>query len=224
MKKLVIFDLDGTILDTISDITNSMNYVLNYLGGTLIDDETMKAVAKKGRRYIFETAVGHPIENEKYQEYVKLYNDHYFINKNILTKPFDGIVPLLNQLKKEGFLLAVCSNKLHNATSSLIEEVFPDMFDYVIGSSDKILRKPNPDMIIHVLDKLNVQKENAIFVGDTVADIKAAIRAEVYHIAVLFGFGEEKDFLEHQPNRLVSNVNDIYPIITNYFNEEQNLG
>ncbi len=219
MNKLIIFDLDGTILNTNADMTNSMNYLLKSINARLIDTNDMREAMNKGRRYLIETALGRKTSDEENDRYQKIYNDYYFLNKNILTKPYEGIIDLLDKLKEEGYLLAVCSNKLHDATFGLVEEILPNYFDYVIGSSRKFKRKPDKEMIIHILDKLNVSKENTVYIGDTRADIKAASNAGVYNIAALYGFGSRKNLLELNPDTTVEAATEIYKIITDYFNK-----
>ncbi|NLN51004.1 MAG: HAD family hydrolase [Acholeplasmataceae bacterium] len=217
MKKLIIFDLDGTILNTISDMTNSMNYLLNYLKASLITEDDMKGAMNKGRRYLIETALGRKISDEENSRYQKIYNDYYFSNKNILTKPYDGIVTLLDNLKNAGYLLAVCSNKLHNATAGLVEEIFPNTFDYVLGSSNKFSRKPHPEMLVHILQELDVNKDNTIYIGDTEADMKAASNADIYKIAALYGFGEKEKLLKHNPDAVVDKPEEIYDLVIKHF-------
>ncbi len=218
MKKLIIFDLDGTILNTIPDMASSMNYMLGQIGANSIILEDMKEAMNKGRKFLIEKALNREISIEENKRFQQIYNDYYFLNKNILTKPYDGIIPLLNQLKEEGYLLAVCSNKLHEATSGLINEIFPNIFDYVIGSSKQFLRKPHPEMITHILEKLNVEKENVIYIGDTDADMKAATNSNIYKIAALYGFGIKESVLKYKPDAVVYQPEEIYHIIFNYFN------
>lgn len=217
MKKLIIFDLDGTLLYTLPDMKNSMNYLFKQLNGNPITIEDMHTGMTKGRRYLIEKSLDRKITDEENIKYQTIYNDYYFLNKNILTKPYEGVVELLEKLKRDGYLLAVCSNKLHEATSGLIKEIFPSVFDYVLGRSDKHKSKPNKEMIDYIIKKLNVDKSNVIYIGDTQTDMKAATSAVVYKIAVLYGFGSKESLLKYQPNAVVNQPKEIYEIIINYF-------
>lgn len=217
MNKLIIFDLDGTILNTTLDMTNAMNHILKSIGGTPITEDDMRVAMTKGRRYLIEKSFSRVITDEENISIQTKYNNHYFKSKNIHTKPFSGIEKLLSDLKDEGYLLAVCSNKLHDASSGLIAEIFPNTFDYVLGRSDKFPTKPSKEMIVHIIDKLNVDKNNVVYLGDTATDMKAAINAEVFKIAVTYGFGSKESLLKYNPEAVANHPDEIYSIITNYF-------
>lgn len=211
-----------TLLDTVYDMANSMNYLFKVLDVPLINYSDMKQAMNKGRRYLIEKQLNRSITNEENIKYQTIYNEYYFNHKNILTKPYDGIIELLKRLKEEGYLLAVCSNKLHDATLGLVNEIFSDTFDYVIGSSDRFLRKPSKEMIVHILKELNVKEGNTIFIGDTLADIKGAKNANLYNIAALYGYGIKELLIKENPNVLANNSKELYNIIKDYFRRANN--
>lgn len=217
MRKLIIFDLDGTLLNTLSDMKNSMNHLFDYLNAPHITEDDMLLAMNKGRRYLIETNLNKSLTDEESERYQQIYHNHYFIHKNILTKPYDGINELLDKLKNDNYLLAICSNKLDNQTQGLVSEIFPNTFDYVIGSSKKYKRKPHNDMIDHIIKELNVKKTNIIYIGDTAADIIAAKSANIFNIAVLYGFGNKANILKENPNKTVNNANELYTVINERF-------
>lgn len=217
MKKLIIFDLDGTLLNTKPDMANSMNYLFKVLNVPLISLSDMKETFTKGRRYLIEKQMGRSITDEENNKYQNIYNEYYFLNKNINTKAYDGVVELLSKLKEDGYILTICSNKLHKPTVGLTKEIFSGIFDYVIGSSEEFLRKPNKDMIVHILKKFNVKEEYAIYIGDTYGDIKAAKNAGIYNVYVTYGYGEDKASLKEKPDGFADSPSELYDIINNYF-------
>ena len=133
--KLVIFDLDGTILDTVKDLTSAVNHLLKQLNRPLIEANQVKAYLGQGPKYLLEHALNEPLEGELFDRYYKIYNDYYQAHQLDYTKPYEGIPKVLNTLKKSGYLLAVVSNKQAPVTQSLMEKLFPNTFDVVIGTS-----------------------------------------------------------------------------------------
>ena len=119
--KLVIFDLDGTILDTVKDLTSAVNHLLKQLNRPLIDANQVKAYLGQGPKYLLEHALNEPLEGELFDRYYKIYNDYYQAHQLDYTKPYEGIPKVLNTLKKSGYLLAVVSNKQAPVTQSLME-------------------------------------------------------------------------------------------------------
>lgn len=204
--KLIIFDLDGTLLDTLTDITNSINYTLNYFNRPAKTEQQVKYYLGQGPKYLLEKAFDNDLD---YKSVYPIYDHHYTKHQNDYTKPYDGVLETLNALKEKGYLLAVCSNKQDPITKELIKTIFPNTFDYVIGTSAKLTRKPAPDMVLHILKALNIKKSEALYIGDTETDMKTAFNAGLKVVAVTYGFRSKKELKVYQPDYLVDHPLEI---------------
>lgn len=213
MKKLVIFDLDGTILNTLTDLTNSVNYVLEHYGLPLKKEEEIKYFLGYGPRHLLEKSFNKEFTDSEYNKVFQLYDNYYDKHQTDYTKPYEGIEEVLKQLKAEGYLLAVCSNKQDNATTKIIQDLFPNIFDVVMGTNSEFLKKPAPDMVLEILRLLKVKKESTIYIGDTEIDLKTAINAGIKKIAVLYGFRKKSDLIDYNPEYFVSETKEIIEII-----------
>ena len=213
--KLVMFDLDGTVLDTINDLTNSMNYILSLHSMPLHTADEIKQYLGNGIRKLVESSVS---KNTNEKEINQIYNEflsYYKLHSLDETKPFDGIIDLLYNLKRSGCILAMISNKADVVVQQLSQKFFNNLFDYVSGEKTNIKKKPYPDIIFEVMKKFNIDNENSIYIGDTEVDSLTAINANIDSIIVTWGF-RKKEFLETlKKTYLVDDVNDIYKIIAN---------
>jgi len=216
MKKLIIFDLDGTLLNTIVDLANSVNYVLelynfpmhevdeyNLMVGSGVDNLLLRALPAEERynKDVFQM-VRH--------EFLK----HYFANADKLTKPYAGIEKLLEKLQKNGFLLAVASNKIHEATIDVVKKFFPTInFIAVFGQRAGCPIKPDPLLVEEILQIANVQKSDTLYVGDTAIDILTAKNAGVDVVGVTWGFRPLSELQEYLPNFIANSAEDLEKII-----------
>lgn len=217
MRKLIIFDLDGTLLDTLTDLTNSVNHTLKHFKKAPLTEKEIRYYLGFGPRYLLDRAFKMEMNDYEYHDIYEIYDNHYSIHKNDYTKPYDGIVDVLKNLKESGYLISVCSNKQDDATKSLIKDIFGDLFDFVIGSSDAYQKKPAPDMVYKTLEALNVEKENALYIGDTEVDLKTAYNSGLKSIAVLYGFRDKEDLRNFSPLAFVDEPAQLVEIIHHYF-------
>ncbi|HHT39579.1 MAG: HAD-IA family hydrolase [Acholeplasmataceae bacterium] len=216
MKKLIIFDLDGTLLDTLTDITNSVNDTLKHYGKSLRTEEEIKYLLGFGPQHLIEKSFDKSFSEEEFKEVYKFYDERYALNQNIFTKPYSGIIELLNILKKD-YLLAVCSNKQDHLTKSLIKTVFPNLFSVVVGANP-YQRKPNPEMPNYIMEKLNVTPKETLFIGDTSVDIKTALNAKIDVVAVLWGFRKKADLVAFNPNAFIKEPLELLELLKKRFN------
>ena len=200
MGKLIIFDLDGTLLDTLTDITNSVNYTLKKFNKKSKTEQEIKYLLGHGPKYLLENAFG---EIKNFDEVYKVYNEHYIIHQNDTTRPYPGVKEALEALKKKQFLLAVCSNKQDEITKSLIDELFPGIFSFAIGTSEKFKRKPASDMPNHIMKVLGVDKKDTFYVGDTETDMKTATNSQIRAIAVTYGFRTKEELEIYKPYKII---------------------
>lgn len=211
--KLLIFDLDGTILDTLEDLTNSTNYALNKNGFAARSIDEVRSFVGNGIGKLIERAVPEQTDECITQAVLDDFREHYAEHCADNTCPYDGIVKLIDALRGQHYMTAVVSNKADFAVQDLCEKYFPEMFDYVVGEREGIRRKPAPDTVLEVLDKLNVSKENAIYIGDSEVDIQTAVNSEIDEIAVTWGF-RDREYLESQgAGVIIDTPEDILGII-----------
>lgn len=209
--KLIIFDMDGTILDTLSDITNSVNYTFKSFNYNLVTStQVRKALGNGGRRLIADLLINEKVNN--LDEVVNFYLNYYSKNNNILTKPYEGIIELLNTLKKQ-YKLAVVSNKSDHLVKLLNEQIFNGIFDLSIGEQKGLKIKPDPAMLNYVMKHFNYSQDETIFIGDSEVDIKTAKNANLEVIAVTWGFRDYDELITYKPNHLIKNPNEIINIL-----------
>ena len=198
MSKCVIFDLDGTILDTISAITYYVNKTFAEEGIEPILEEDCKYYAGNGARVLIERSLAsRGITDEgEITRILAIYKKHYDDAPLYLTKPFDGIVDMLAELRHHGYKLAVVSNKPDTAAAPIVRHFFGDAFDRVSGALDGIAVKPDPTISLRVLADLGIAREDSIFVGDTYVDMETGKNlGSSKVIGVLWGF-RKRDELE----------------------------
>ena len=215
MKKLVIFDLDGTLLDTIADLAESANYVLKQLGYPTHDVETIRTFVGNGINKLLERALP---DEEKTEENVMRMRAHfvpyYDIHNADLSAPYPGIVALLEALQAKGLMIAVASNKYQEATVKLVKQYFP-MIDFVeiLGQREGINVKPDPTIVFDILKKANVSPEEVLYVGDSGVDMQTAINAGVDAVGVTWGFRPRAELESFCPMGLIDKADELLKFI-----------
>ena len=193
--KACIFDLDGTLTNTLDSMTYSVNATLREMGLSEITKEQCKSFVGNGARVLIEKSLrisGDP-DAERLDEGMAIYGRIFDENCTYHVTPYEGICQILSDLKKEGVKLAVLSNKPDQQTVKVVHEIFgEDVFDYAQGQIENIKRKPEPDGIYCLLEKMNVTKEECLFVGDSEVDVKTGKNAGLKTICVLWGFRDRK--------------------------------
>lgn len=210
---LIIFDMDGTILNTLEDLKNSLNYVLQQAGYQTRTLEEVRTFVGNGIRKTIERARPSDIEEEKVDELFSLFMDYYAIHNTDNTKPYNGVIELLKELKHLGYKTAVVSNKQDSAVKSLCKKFFTGLFDVEIGEKENIAKKPEPDEVNEVLKILNIDRTKSIYIGDSEVDIQTAQNSKMKSIIVDWGFRDRKFLYEHGAEVIVSNPSEILDII-----------
>lgn len=210
---LIIFDMDGTILNTLEDLKNSLNYVLQQAGYQTRTLEEVRTFVGNGIRKTIERALPSDIEEEKVDELFSLFMDYYAIHNTDNTKPYNGVIELLKELKHLGYKIAVVSNKQDSAVKSLCKKFFTGLFDVEIGEKENIAKKPEPDEVNEVLKILNIDRTKSIYIGDSEVDIQTAQNSKMKSIIVDWGFRDRKFLYEHGAEVIVSNPSEILDII-----------
>ena len=190
MYKYVFFDMDGTVLDTIEDLKNAVNYTMRHFGYPEIDTYQTKHYTGNASRHLITMACPDGTEIDPVLEfYSKYYKSHCAIN----TKPYDGILDLMAKLKSRGIKMAVVSNKMDGAVKDLAREWFGEYIDVAVGEKDGLMKKPAPDLVNEAMRLMKANKAESVYIGDTEVDIKTAFNSDLPCIAVTWGF---RDFDE----------------------------
>mgnify|MGYP000057935778 CR=1 FL=1 len=190
MKKLIIFDLDGTLLNTIADLAQSTNHALQALGYPTHPESAYNFMVGNGINKLFERALP---EGEKSEENVlrvrKEFVPYYDVHNADKSRPYPGIPELLEQLQEKGMILAVASNKYQSATVKLISHYFPNIrFTAVFGQREGVNVKPDPTVVHDILDITRISREDVLYVGDSGVDMQTAANAGVTACGVTWGF------------------------------------
>lgn len=197
MKKLVVFDMDGTILNTLDDLKDTLNYALGQYHFPARTLEETRAFVGNGIHKLIERAVPEGTDAQTVEKVFNTFLEYYQIHCMDQTRPYPGIVSLLRSLKEAGLLTAVVSNKADAAVQELCERFFPGLFDFAVGEHEGVQKKPAPDMVQLALRTLGTQASDAVYVGDSDVDLATAKNSGLDSIIVTWGF-RDREFLESQ--------------------------
>ena len=207
--KTYIFDLDGTLLSTLADLAASTNYALrtHHMPERSLDE--VRRFVGNGVKKLMERAIPDGLNNPLFEETFATFRQHYMQHNLDTTQPYPGIMQLLEQLKAEGKNIAVVSNKFYAATRELCRHFFGDLVPVAIGEREDIHKKPAPDTVIEALRELGVDKEGAVYIGDSDVDIMTAKNSGMPCVSVLWGFRDKEFLLEHGATTLISQPEDM---------------
>lgn len=212
MKKsytLAIFDMDGTILDTLADLHASVNYALAECGYASRGIDEVRGFVGNGIRKLIERSVPQDTSEQDADRVFTLFKEHYAVHCADNTMPYDGVTELLRMLREHGIKTAVVSNKADFAVSELCVRYFDGMFDCVVGEREGVRRKPCADSVNEVLAALDVSREDAVYIGDSDVDILTARNAGTDCISVAWGFREKEVLLANGARIIVSDVSGL---------------
>lgn len=201
--KAAIFDLDGTLLNTIEDLADSLNYALNKSGLPLRTVAEVNSFVGNGIRKLIERGVPRGTADHITDTVFADFNVHYKLHCADKTKPYNGITDLLRYMRQAGMKTAVVSNKADYAVAQLCKKYFDGLFDITMGERAGLSRKPAPDMVCAVLSSLGLTAADAVYIGDSDVDIATAENANMPLISVSWGF-RKKEFLIQCGARLIA--------------------
>lgn len=207
-----IFDLDGTLLNTINDLAASCNYALRSCGmpGRTVDE--VRRFVGNGVRLLMVRAIPGGDSNPRFDEAYAIFRQHYLHHSLDTTKPYDGIEELIAELNAAGKHVAVVSNKFYAATQALVRHFFGDTIKVAIGERENIRKKPAPDTVLEALRQLDMPAETAVYIGDSDVDIDTARNCGMPCISVLWGFRDRQFLIDHGATTLVSAPREIAEI------------
>lgn len=206
---LLIFDLDGTILDTLEDLFLSVNVSLRKSGFPERTKEEVRQFVGNGIQKLIERAVPENTDEEQIQHVYQDFTAYYAAHCADHTRPYAGIIEILQTLRNAGIRTAVVSNKADYAVQSLCRTYFPDLFDAVAGEQEGIKRKPAPDAVLTILDRLHIHQEQAVYIGDSDVDIETAKNAGMPCISVDWGFRDRNFLMQHGAEKIISRPEEL---------------
>lgn len=216
MNKAVLFDLDGTLVNTFQDLSDATNYAMRMTNNPPVPDDNMKRFIGDGVVSLVDSALG-PNNTTNRKLAGSYFIEYYLSHLTYKSRPYEGMIELVNQLKTDGYKLAVVTNKRHSAALEIVDFFFKDLFDYIIGETKAIPRKPAPDMVDKALKEIGSSRENAIFVGDSEIDFNTYKNSNIIGITCLYGFSPAKELLALNPTYNVNSPKELYPIIRSLF-------
>lgn len=210
---IIIFDLDGTLINTIDDLGQACNHALQACGFPVHEIADYPQLVGNGINRLIERAL--PVENRnettvsRMREYFVPYYDAHNCD---LTRPYDGIPELLQSLKKAGHTMAVASNKYQTATEKIVHHFFPNTFDIVLGERENIPRKPNPQIVWDILSNVKETSE-IIYIGDSLVDAETAKAADATLVLCTWGFCTEEQLKTANPNYMINHPSELLNIV-----------
>ena len=215
MNKAVIFDLDGTLLDTLSDIVDSVNVALKNFGYPTRTRDEVRLFIGNGARNLITKSLGEGADQKTIDECLDYYNEIYTSSGSPKTKVFDGIEELIKGLKERGFLIAILTNKPQMTTDDVYATYLSHLgFDMIVGQSEKVKCKPDKSAALSILSKFEVPLDRAFMVGDGDADVLTAINANITGISALWGYRTRQELLNVGAKRFANIPQEVLQIIS----------
>lgn len=216
MYNTVIFDLDGTLLNTLDDLRDSTNYALTSYGFPERTTDEIRRFVGNGIRKLIERAVPEGTSKEAIDEVLERFKTHYNIHCNDKTGPYQGIPELLRELKKRGIKMGIATNKVKSAADKLNEIYFEGLIDEVEGVEEGIIPKPDKMMINNLMKRLNASKETTLYIGDSQVDVQTAKNAGLKLAAVLWGFRTQDELTAEGASVFVKEPMEIMNFIISH--------
>lgn len=212
--KAVIFDLDGTLLDTIDDLADSMNFVLNSKGYSQHEVHKYKYFVGDGMKNLVKRALPHDISESVHEECHRLMQERYAISWSNKSTAYSGVPELLDYLQDNNIKMCILSNKPHRFTVEMVNKLLNKWsFDVVFGEREGINRKPDPAGALEIADILKLSPSDILYLGDTNTDMITANNAKMNAVGVLWGFREKDELVEHGAKFILEKPQDLIKII-----------
>ncbi|CAC9973940.1 HAD family hydrolase [Flavobacterium panici] len=212
--KGIIFDLDGTLVDSLHDISDAMNIVLKSLNYPTHTYDTYQYFIGSGLRNLVSKAL--PATNNSDEQIEICFEcmvNEYREMCTVKTKPYEGILELLDNLTSQNIKLAVFSNKADELTKKIASEIFPDYFDTAVGLSTEALKKPNPFEAVEISKNWNLKPEEILFVGDSDIDMQTAVNANMFPVGVAWGYRTEEELKNSGAKLVINNASELIEIL-----------
>lgn len=210
MIKNIIFDMDGTILNTLDDLCDSVNYMLLECGYPSVTLDEVRSFVGNGVKLLVKRALKNDVDDAEFDKCMSIFSEHYDRNKENKTAPYEGILELMHVLKSMGIRMAVVSNKYDKAVKALTKKVFGNFIDIAVGEGDGILPKPKPDGVYRAMKELGANMYDTVYIGDSDVDYMTAFNSKLPFIGVTWGFRSEElltslgtIYIAHKPSDII---------------------
>lgn len=209
----MVFDLDGTLTDTLLDLKNSVNYALREFGFPERSIDEVRSFVGNGVRRLIYLSVPEGTPDDVSEKCLTSFKSYYSEHSCVETKPYCGIIEMLSTLKKKGIKTAVVTNKMQEAAADITELFFDGLVDVTVGQVDGVAQKPQPDGVFNALEKLGVSKEKAVYIGDSEVDCQTAKNAEIPCIGVTWGFRAREVLESSGADYIIDSPEEIFGCI-----------
>ena len=210
----IIFDMDGTVLNTLDDLTDSVNYVFSKFGLPARSRDEYRQFFGNGIGYAMKCAAPEGTPDSLIEEMIPVFKEYYDIHCLDKTGPYDGIIDLMKELRNSGCKMAIVSNKIDSAVKELNERFFSEYVPVAIGERPGVSRKPAPDMVSAALSELGSSPDEAVYIGDSEVDLMTAKNSNLPCIAVLWGFRDRDFLIKNGASAFAKTPEDIISYLT----------
>ena len=215
--KAAIFDLDGTLVNSLDDLADSANATLRAHSFPVHEVEAYRYFVGDGTRKLMERILPqeHAADTTFVEQFMSKYKDRYARNLLQKTKPYDGIMEMLEELRRRSIPMAVCTNKHQSAAEMIVKTLFPHrIFQEIIGDQEGLPRKPDPQKVLRIMRNFGVTGEQTAYFGDTDVDMDTARNAKAFAVGVLWGFRPEEELVAHGAYILLSHPMELFEKVT----------
>ena len=215
--KAAVFDLDGTLVNSLDDLADSANATLRAYSFPMHEVEAYRYFVGDGTRKLMERILPqeYAADTTFVEQFMSKYKDCYARNLLQKTKPYDGIMEMLEELRRRGIPMAVCTNKHQSAAEMIVKTLFPHrIFQEIIGDQEGLLRKPDPQKVLHIMRNFGVTGEQTAYFGDTDVDMDTARNAGAFAVGVLWGFRPEEELVAHGADILLIHPMELFEKVT----------
>ncbi len=216
MKDTILFDLDGTLVNSLKDLFTAVNYALDKCNYPLRTIDEVRAFVGNGIRVLIERSVPNNSTAEDTAKCLDIFKEYYLAHYNVFSTPYKDIISMLKKLKESGYKIAVCSNKFLAGVNEICSKLFGNLIDVALGESSSVAKKPAPEMIELALNKLVSNKKSAVYVGDSEVDVITAKNADIDFIGVTWGFRDREILSALGAKTLISSPLEIFDCLLKF--------
>ncbi len=213
MYNTVIFDLDGTLLNTLEDLRNAVNFALREYGFPERTTQEIRSFIGNGVVKLMERSTPVGLDGKTQEECLSVFREYYLSHMSDNTAPYNGVSDILRNLREKGIKTAVVSNKLHSAVVALCDGHFPDLVDTALGVTSENERKPSPVNVLKAMEICESDRQNTIYVGDSEVDVQTAHAAEIKCIGITWGFRDKDVLLSHGCDFIAESPEEVIKLI-----------
>ena len=214
MIDTIIFDMDGTLLNTLEDLADSVNFALGSFSMPLRNLEEIRSFIGNGVNMLVKRSVPSGTDDETIEKVFSRFREHYLKNMRNKTAPYEGVIEMLEVLKKSGYKTGVVSNKLDSAVKELCDELFPSLISSAQGARGESDRKPNPENVFRCIEEVGSEKENCLYVGDSEVDVQTAQNAGIRSLCVLWGYRDKEFLLGFGADSFIEKPQEIFEFLS----------